>query len=357
MWWKHPYFKYVAASILALILVFFMRELHMISPLLTVFKTLFYPILIAGFLFYIIRPVVDWIARVFTIPVVVSVSIVFAIIAAILAGIGWMLASTIQDQVNNMSNIPDQLKKMTDQAQQEMGKKDMGMLSTYRIEQEVTQYFSDLGQRFGTHITDIFTTVAGAATTMLIIPFLLFFFLKDGRKLVPLLTRGFTGKKNEEAHMLLEKLDRTLSNYIIGQMTVAFVDGVLMYVAYLIIGLDYALLLAFFVVVTAVIPFFGPIIGVVPAVIVALIQGPMMVLYVLIALIIVQQLEGNLVAPVVLGQKLNVHPLTIILLLVVAAPLAGFIGMVIAVPLYSVTKVLVKSGYRYWRLKHQEETT
>lgn len=357
MWWKHPYFKFVVASILALILIFFMRELHILTPFFTVFKTLFYPILIAGFLFYIIRPVVDWLSRTFTLPVVASVSIVFVVIGAIIAGLGRMLASTIQNQVNNISSLPNQLQEMTDKAQQEIDKKDMGLLSMSRIEQEVTQYFSELGQRFGTHITDIFTTVAGAATTMLIIPFLLFFFLKDGRKLVPFLTRGLKGKKNEEAHRLFERLDETVSSYIIGQMTVAAVDGVLMYVSYLIIGLDYALLLAFFVVITAVIPFFGPIMGVVPAVLVALVQDPMMVFYVLIALIIVQQLEGNLVAPVVLGQKLNVHPLTIILLLVVAAPLAGFIGMVIAVPVYSVAKVLVKSGYRYWRLYHREETT
>ncbi|MCA0972140.1 AI-2E family transporter [Halobacillus litoralis] len=356
MWWKHPYFKFISAAILALILIFFMRELNMISPLITVFKTLFYPILIAGFLFYIIRPIVDWLAKVFTIPVVVSTSIVFAVIAGILALLGRLLFTTIQNQVNDLSTLPSKLQSMTEELQQEVEKKDMGMLSVQSMQQEVTQYFGDLGQRITTHMTDIFTTVAGAATTLLIIPFLLFFFLKDGSKLVPFLTRGLTGRKNEEAYRVLEKLDRTLSNYIIGQITVATVDGILMYIAYLIIGLDYALVLAIVVVFTAVIPFFGPILGVVPAVFVALVQDPMMVIYVLVALIIVQQLEGNLVAPVVLGQKLNVHPLTIILLLVVSAPLAGFIGMVIAVPLYSATKVLVKSAYRYWHL-HEKGTT
>ncbi|MBA2174896.1 AI-2E family transporter [Halobacillus locisalis] len=350
MWWKHPYFKYITASILFLIFVFFMRELHMISPFLTVFRTLFYPILITGFLFYITRPIVEWLSTKFSIPLVGSISIVYAVLAGLIFLAGRQLFSTIKQQVEDISHLPTQLQKMADKARQEVEKNDMGMLSTHSLEREVTQYFSDLGQRIGTHLTEVFSTVVGAATVLLIIPLLLFFFLKDGRKLVPFLTRAVPGKYREEAVHLLGKLDRTLAAYIVGQMTVAAVDGVLMYISYLIIGLDYALLLGLFVVVTAIIPFFGPIIGVIPAAVVALTQDPMLVIYVLIALIVVQQLEGNLVAPLVLGQRLEVHPMTIILLLVIAAPLAGFIGMVIVIPLYSVGKVLVKAFYRFLQL-------
>ncbi|KHE67777.1 hypothetical protein LD39_16125 [Halobacillus sp. BBL2006] len=80
-------------------------------------------------------------------------------------------------------------------------------------------------------------------------------------------------------------------------------------------------------------------------------QDPAMALYVIIIIIIVQQLEGNLVAPLVLGNRLHMHPLTIILVLIVAAPLFGFIGMVIAVPLYAVTKIVLKDLYKMYQ-KH-----
>ncbi|WP_347861414.1 AI-2E family transporter [Salimicrobium sp. PL1-032A] len=350
MWWKHPYFKYITAFILFLIAVFFMQLLDVFSPFLTVFKTLFYPILIAGFLFYLTRPVVEWLSRKLSIPIIASIFILFAVIGVTLATIGQVLFSTIRSQVEDISHLPSKLGEMAEEARKSLEGSDMGMLSTNSLKQQVTQYVSNLGQSISDHFAQTFTTVAGAATVIIIVPFVLFFFLKDGRKFVPFLTKPFSGEKREEATSLFRKLDATISAYIIGQATVAFVDGVLMYIGYLIIGLDYALVLGLFVVVTAIIPFFGPIIGVVPAVVVALMQDPVTAIYVLATLVIVQQLEGNLVAPLVLGQRLHIHPLTIILLLVVAAPLGGFIGMVIAIPLYSVGKVLIYNFYRYFQM-------
>ncbi|SDJ51262.1 AI-2E family transporter [Salimicrobium halophilum] len=355
MWWRHPYFKYITAFILFLIAVFFMQLLDMFSPFLTVFQTLFYPILIAGFLFYLTRPVVEWMSRKMSIPILASIIILFTVLGALIATAGRLLATTIQEQVEDISHLPSKLGETAEKARKGLEENDMGMLSTNSLKQQVTQYVSNLGQDISEHFAQTFTTVAGAATVIIIVPFVLFFFLKDGRKLVPFLTKPFSGKKREEATSLFRKLDATIAAYIIGQATVAFVDGVLMYIGYLIIGLDYALILGLFVVMTAIIPFFGPIIGVVPAVVVALMQDPVMAIYVLAILVIVQQLEGNLVAPVVLGQRLHVHPLTIILLLVVAAPLGGFIGMVIAIPLYSVIKVLLYNFYRYFQMYRESK--
>ncbi|SIS49428.1 AI-2E family transporter [Salimicrobium flavidum] len=355
MWWRHPYFKYITAFILLLITIFFMQLLNIFGPFLTAFQTLFYPILIAGFLFYLTRPIVEWLSRKFSIPIIGSIIILFAFVGGVLATAGRVLASTIQQQVEDISHLPSKLGEMAEEARQGLEGKDMGMLSTNSLKQQVTQYASNLGQDIGNHFAQTFTTVAGAATVIFIVPFLLFFFLKDGRKLVPFLTSPFSGTKREEATALFRKLDETLSAYIIGQMTVALVDGILMYIGYLIIGLDFALILGLFVAVTAIIPFFGPLIGVVPAVVVALMQDPVMAIYVIAILIIVQQLEGNIVAPVVLGQRLHIHPLTIILLLVVAAPLGGFIAMVIAIPLYSIIKVLLYNFYRYFQMYRESK--
>ncbi|PBB05096.1 AI-2E family transporter [Salimicrobium humidisoli] len=355
MWWKHPYFKYITAFILLLITIYFMQLLNIFSPFLTLFQTLFYPILIAGFLFYLTRPVVEWLSRKLSIPLLASILILFAAVGGLIAAGVSLLASTIEEQAKNISKLPDQLSKTAEEARQGLEGKDMGMLSTNSLKQQVSKYASSLGQDIGEHFAETFSTVAGAATVIIIIPFVLFFFLKDGRKLVPFLTSPFSGEKREEATRLFRRLDETVAAYIIGQATVAFVDGVLMYISYLIIGLDYALILGLFVVVTAIIPFFGPILGVIPAIVVALTQAPIMVIYVLVALIVVQQLEGNIVAPVVLGERLHIHPLTIIFLLIVAAPLGGFIGMVIAVPLYSVIKVLLYNFYRYFQMYQESK--
>ncbi|RWZ58055.1 AI-2E family transporter [Halobacillus fulvus] len=348
MWWKHRYFKIMTGFILLLIAIFLLNKLHVFSPLMTIFSTLFYPILIGGFFFYLLRPIVNMLSK--KLPPVLSIFIVFSALTGLISLGVWFLAGKIQEQVNNIASIPEEISKMAEDAGKEVEKRDMGMVSVNEISNRVTQYFGELTQQIGSNLSEVFSAVAGATTIVIIVPIILFFLLKDGDRMIPFLTQWIPEPKKQEVKRLLCNMDDTLSSYIIGQFIVATVDGVLMYIGYLIIGLDYALVLGLFVVVTAIIPFFGPIIGVIPAFVVALMQSPTLGVYVIILLIVVQQLEGNLVAPVVLSNKLDVHPLTIILLLVVAAPLFGFVGMVIAVPLYAVLKVFVKDAYRYYNL-------
>ncbi|GAA0608722.1 hypothetical protein GCM10009001_27590 [Virgibacillus siamensis] len=124
-----------------------------------------------------------------------------------------------------------------------------------------------------------------------------------------------------------------------------------MYIGYLIIGIPYAAVLGIFVMVTAIIPLIGPILGILPAIMVSLLLNPVKVIYILILTIVVQQLEGNLISPQVLGKRLDLHPLTVILLLVVAGALYGFIGVLLAIPLYAVLKVTSKNLYKIYQLR------
>ncbi|WP_079525951.1 AI-2E family transporter [Halobacillus hunanensis] len=353
MWLRHPFFKYITAVILVLICIYFLHILHFFQPVQTIIGTLFYPILIAGFLYYLIKPFVKFLSKSKYIPEVAAILIVFAAIAGLLyAGFAY-LAGTIQKQVSSITNLPSKLKETAQQTEQVIQSNNLGILSVGELRQKMTSFFGSLTQQISDHLTGVVSTIAGAATVLVIIPFVLFYFLKDGDRLIPFLLKSIPEKHKMEGENLLKNIDQTLAAYIIGQITVAVVDGVLMYVGYLLIGLDYALVLALFVIITAVVPFFGPIIGAIPALVVALSQDPIMAVYVLIILVVVQQLEGNLVAPVVLGNRLNLHPLTIILLLVVAAALYGFIGMVIAVPLYSVLKVVLKNLVQFLKLRHK----
>jgi predicted PurR-regulated permease PerM len=105
-----------------------------------------------------------------------------------------------------------------------------------------------------------------------------------------------------------------------------------------------------------IVPFLGPLIGIIPAVFVALMSGePFMAVKVLVVLLVVQQLEGNLVTPNIMGNRLNIHPLTIILLLLIAAALYGFIGILIAIPLYAVLKTLLHNVRLFNRLRKKRQ--
>ncbi|WP_256333966.1 AI-2E family transporter [Jeotgalicoccus aerolatus] len=132
---------------------------------------------------------------------------------------------------------------------------------------------------------------------------------------------------------------------MVGQLLVSLVVGILLLIGYLIIGLDYAFLLALIGVVTNVIPFLGPYIAVIPAIIIALFQDPIMAVYVGIIMLIAQQIEGNLITPNVMGNALSVHPLTVITLILAAGNIAGIWGIILAIPFYAVVKTIVINIY------------
>ncbi|WP_270181364.1 AI-2E family transporter [Alkalihalobacillus sp. CinArs1] len=356
MWMKHNFFKYMTGAILVLILFFFLAELEFVKPVITIISTLFYPVLIAGFFYYILKPVVRLVRKIPFVPNLAAILIVFASIGG-LVYIGFkLLAQTIADQATSiMKDLPKKLEKSAEEAQKAIEKNDMGMVSVGNLRHKATSFLGDVTQNFGDNITQIVSTLTSATTVLIVVPFVLFYFLKDDHKLIPYLLKFVPGHHQEEGKKILQNIDDTVAAYITGQVIVAVVDGVLMYIAYLILGLPYALILGMFVTLTAVVPFFGPIIGVIPALVIALTQDPMMAFSVLVALVIVQQLEGNLVAPLVLGSRLNIHPLTIILLLIVAGALYGFIGMLIAIPFYSVLKVIIKNIYELYRLRQMRE--
>ena len=116
-------------------------------------------------------------------------------------------------------------------------------------------------------------------------------------------------------------------------------------IGYSMTGIPYALLVGLFAGITNIIPYLGPYIGLMPALFLAFSKSLPTVFWVIVVCIVVQQLDGNLVYPNVIGKSLHLHPLTIIIILLVAGNIAGLLGMILGVPLYAVTKVVVKFVY------------
>jgi predicted PurR-regulated permease PerM len=188
------------------------------------------------------------------------------------------------------------------------------------------------------------------------IPFILFYLLRDHEKFSRGLVRRFPPSYRGEVRNMMEDSDEILSRYITGQALLALLQGVLMYVGFLIMGLPYSLILSLFIILTSFIPMFGLLIGIIPAVLVGFTQGPWMVLKVLGLLVIVNSIR-KLVAPYLIGNRLDIHPLTIIGIFLVTGSLFGFSGVLIAVPFYAVLKVIGNGVVRLHRIwKEQAET-
>jgi len=111
------------------------------------------------------------------------------------------------------------------------------------------------------------------------------------------------------------------------------------------VGMDYALLIGIIGGVADLIPYFGPIIGAVPALLLALTKSPWMAFKVAIVILVVQQIEGNLISPKLMGDSVKLHPLWVVFALLAGGEVAGFWGMLLAVPLAAVIKVVIRHIY------------
>lgn len=353
MWIKHPFFKYTTGIALVLVIIALIGQIQFIvNPIRNFITILFLPLIFAGFLYYILKPIVHFLSKTKYIPRTLAILLVFLImIGAVILG-GVTLGGTVENQVRQfVEDVPSIIERSEEQTRQIIDENTFNLFSYEELQQNLFTFINNQGERLANEITSILSTITNFLTVLLIVPFVLFYFLKDGHRLLPFLIRFLPDQHTEEGEQLLSDIDKTLSTYIGGQMIVAIVNGALMYIGYLIIGIDYALVLALFIIITAVIPIIGPALGILPAIVIALVTEPFMIIKILILLTIVQQLEGNFVSPLVIGNKLSIHPLTVILLLLVAGTVYGFIGILIAVPVYSVLKVIVKNLYRFYQLR------
>ncbi|NTW05989.1 MAG: AI-2E family transporter [Peptococcaceae bacterium] len=140
----------------------------------------------------------------------------------------------------------------------------------------------------------------------------------------------------------LAEVDGVISSFIRGQLLVALIVGVISSIALYIVGLDYAVLVGMTAGLCNIIPYFGPVAGSIIAIIVALVTGsPLQALLAVVALLVVQQIDGNIISPKVVGDSMGLHPLFIVLAFIIGGSLYGLLGMLLAVPAAGIVKLLL----------------
>lgn len=335
------------------------------TPIGMFISAVFMPILIAGVLFYMLNPVVNLLMKVkITKTKNISRNFAITIVYLLLLGIIVYIVSSflprLFNQVTNLiSNLPDIAKDITKYAQAHSQKGIFKTLYSSGIMEKIQSYVYNYVQNSLGGITQsvgaIISTATSAVVVIVTVPVVLFYMLKDGHKMIPNIAKVLPRRSRRRTIKLLEKMSDTISHYIGGQMIECLFVGVFTSIGYVAIGQNYALLLGVFAGVCNIIPYVGPYIGIMPSVFVALSDSVSKLIAVVIVVIIVQQLDGNLVYPNVIGKSLNIHPLTIIIILLSAGNIAGLMGMILAIPLYAVIKVIVQYVYSIWMIEQSQK--
>ena len=277
-----------------------------------------------------------------------SILIIFIgliIIISIIVGIvGPLLMEQIENLINQIPTLQHEVQHIINFSLDQME----------RLPSDVTDRINKMVQNMSDSVADIlsnsFTYITSFISTLfllIMVPFFLIYMLKDHEKFIPFIAKLFKSNRKIFVVELLKDLDNTLKSYIQGQVTVSIILGIILYIGYTIVGLNYTLLLVMFACIANMIPFLGPWMAFAPAAIIAIIQSPATFIWVCIITLIAQQLEGNVITPNVMGKSLNIHPLTIIVVILAAGNLGGFTLILVAVPLYAVIKTIVRNIYNY----------
>lgn len=333
-WWKDRK---------SLRLLIFLALAAAVAYFLYLVRGLFFSFFLAVLLSYLISPLVDAINRRGA-PRAAAILWAYLALFLVMAGVFMYGFPLIIDQLNRLA---EEIPQYTVQAQeifQSVQNRFAGLGMPDAMRQVFDERLAWLEGIILDQVRNILAAIVGlvgCVFKIILAPVLSFYILKDleliKKKALSILPAGW----RDETVELFMGIDGVLGSFIKGYLLVAAIVGGMTATVMALMGVDFALMLGLFAGLTELIPYFGPIIGAVPAVGLALLKSKWLALKVAVAFLIIHQLEGNFISPKILGDKVGLHPLVVIFSLLAGGELYGLTGMLLAVPTAAVLRVII----------------
>lgn len=176
--------------------------------------------------------------------------------------------------------------------------------------------------------------------SLALIPILVYYFLKDYKNIGKKLTLLLPHKYRSRIIRICTNIDDVFGSYIRSQVILSLIIAVMTSIVLMILQVDFALIIGILNGITNIIPYFGPIIGAAPAVVIAFLQSPIKALYTLIAIIIIQQVESDIICPKITADIVGLHPLSVIFAMIIGGELFGMTGLILGIPAAAAIKVI-----------------
>lgn len=335
-----------ALIIIAVILMglYLLKELsifHILKDVLAIISPVFIGLLIA----WLFDPAVDFFENK-KVPRVVGCIIVYLIFIGVLSLLIFLLIPSFIDQIADfISAIPGFLSETKDFIS--------GTLSSFSsstdidvssVKKQIFESLENIGTGLTTSLPNTLLSfgkslVSGGASVVLGLMigfYLLYDYDKVSRGILEMIPKRY----HEDARDLYKRVNHSLREYVMGVLTVMTLVFISQSICLTLAGLEAPLVFALFCAVTDIIPYFGPYIGAIPAVLAGFAISPFTGICCIIAIVIVQLLENNFYQPLIMGHAMKLHPVTIMLGLLIFQHFFGIIGMIIATPVIATIKVI-----------------
>ena len=335
---QHLY--YSSIGLISIVLFIFLYNFRNI--IWQVLPSLLWSILFA----YLLNPIVNQISK-YNIPRIGSVLIVYSLLITIIFFIFFTITPKISREMGRLIDLipiySRQAGELMNRIYNKIEQIEYLPPEFIGVEEAITEnltriqvYLVNLLKNITTSIFNIFTHLI----TLVLIPVFTFYFLKDAsyfkKKIILLLPKSGRSAVLDIAR----DIDILISRFIRGQLIVAAAVGILSIAAMLLIKIEFAFLIGFIAGISNIIPYFGPIIGSIPGVLIALLDEPSKAIWVIIAFTIIQQIESAIISPKIVGESVGLHPIMVILVLIVGNIVYGIIGMLFAVPVAASIKII-----------------
>ncbi|CAG9619429.1 AI-2E family transporter [Sutcliffiella rhizosphaerae] len=331
--------RLVILLLVMIILYVFLKLGPLWQPIFKVIFKISIPFIISIFITYLLHPVVEYTHnRGMSRPI--AILLIYLLFFGGIGLIGYKGIPVIIDQLwelsDNFPRLAQTYSSWIKQIHHSTSNWPDGM--HHRVEQSFNEFETMLSNLM-TKVVAGLKGILNSFFILIVIPFIVFYLLKDFDQVKKTMWYLTPRKWREPGMAFLKDVDISLGSYIRGQLTVCLLIGILATASLWISGMKYPMVLGAIIGVTNVIPYFGPIIGAFPAVIIAATISVKMVIIVIVIIFSLQFIEGNILSPLIVGKSLHIHPVFIILALLIGGEVAGVVGLILAVPVFAVLKV------------------
>jgi predicted PurR-regulated permease PerM len=310
------------------------------------------PFLFALGVAYLMSPLVDRLDR--FLPRSVAILVVYAIFIGISVALMWWLAPRVSNQIGQLVDAAPAYQKRIQEYIDSLTQWYQSLPLSADVRTSIENGLRNaagsllgLVQQAALNVLAIASRTTGFVLGFVIIPFWLFYVLKDSEKAMGAFNSMLPRSWRVDVWRIVRIVNDVLSSYIRGQLLLALAVGLATTIGMLLVGAPYALLLGLLSGFTEVIPVIGPVIGAIPGVLIALVNGDwVLLLKVVLVYVVVQQLENNLLVPKIQGDSVKLHPAVIMVALVVGSQVGGLIGLILAVPVAAIMRDIYLYLYR-----------
>ena len=358
--WKWFLNNQVVTSLLVVLLVLlivllFTKVSYLFEPIWQFLAIVGLPIILAGILYYLMNPVVDYfekkgIARLYTI-----IALFILVIGLIVWGMVVIIPKIQEQTISFTTNLPNYLDTMNKKMDEILSSpllvqfKDQAEQMSNRLMSSLGEIIQNISKITVQSVGSFVGAVATILVAVITMPFILFYLLKDGKQLAPYFVKFMPTKMRKPTLKVLKEMNEQVSSYIRGQLTVAFAVAIMFIIGFWAIGLDYGVTLGIAAGFLNLIPYLGSFLAMVPAIFLGIVAGPIMLVKVLILFVVEQTIEGRFISPLVLGSQLSIHPVTILLVLLTSGKLFGIVGVMLGIPVYAAAKVIITHVFEWYK--------